>query len=344
MNVVAKWGEAIPLSDVSAGVRIMNAFHAMVFYIQKSLFPSHLLPLYQLDKGLDYFSPTFFLYAAAIIVITGMCIWLAVNNRRLWASVWLYYMVSLAPALGIFLPYRHSMADRYTYLSTLGFWLLVGLGVARLWVAAGKFRQAIALKTVLVGAIVSVAIGYGYATQNQIDIWKNTETLWRHIVQQSDPVPEMAYFAMGKEFERKGDLDNAMANYEKALSINSADNRFRGRIAAIRAKKGDHAAALDIYRRILEAEPSNPAALVDVGRVLAMMGRYDDAIKSFERALELDPEYIPAFPMLMAAYLEKDRIAPARDFYRRYTEKGFKVSPDIEERLGASTDVQSGYR
>ncbi len=344
MNIAAKWGEAIPFAYIPVGLRIMNAFHAMVFYVQKSVLPSHLVPLYQLDRGVDYLGPTFVLSATAIIVITGMCIRQAMKNHRVWAAAWFYYVITLAPALGIFLPYRHAMADRYTYLSTLGLWLLAGLGVARLWDAADRFRQAATLKVVLVAATLSIAIVYGYATQNQIGVWKNTETLWRYIIQQSDSVPDIAYFAMGKEFERKGDLDGAMANYQRALSLSPENNRFRGRIGAILAKKGDHATALNLYKQILEAEPSNPASSVDVGRVLALMGRYDDAIQSFERALELDHEYFPAFPMLVAAYIEKGQIARAQEYYRRYIEKGFSVGADIEERLGVSTDVRAGYR
>ena len=48
--------------------------------------------------------------------------------------------------------------------------------------------------------------------------------------------------------------------------------------------------------------------------------------------------------MLVAAYLEKGQIARAQEFYRRYTEKGFRMGADIEERLGASTDARAGHR
>ena len=123
--------------------------------------PSHLIPLYQLDRGVEYFGLTYVLSATAIIAITGICIRQALNNHRVWAAAWFYYAITLAPALGLFLPYRHAMADRYTYLSTLSLWLLAGLGVARLWNAAERFRQARALKVMLVAATLSIAIVYG---------------------------------------------------------------------------------------------------------------------------------------------------------------------------------------
>ena len=52
----------------------------------------------------------------------------------------------------------------------------------------------------------------------------------------------------------------------------------------------------------------------------------------------------PAFPMLMTAYLEKNEIARAREFYHKYIGKGFTVGPDIEERLGVLSDAPAGDR
>jgi protein O-mannosyl-transferase len=344
MNIAAKWGEATPFSLVPLWLRIMNAFNAIVFYLQKSVLPTHLLPLYPLDKSINYFSPIFVLSGMAVMLVTVLCLRQAQRNRRVWAAVWFYYLITLAPALGLFLPYRHAMADRYTYMSTLGFWLMAGLGVARLWNAAGRFRQATALKIGLAAALLLVGIAYDRATQNQIGVWKDTETLWSYIMEHSDRVPDIAYFAMGKEFERKGDLDRAMADYERALSLSPDDNRFKGRMAAVLAKKGDYASALSIYDRILEAEPSNPASYVGKGRVLAMAGRYDEAIRYFQRALKLDSNYFPAFPMLMAAHLENKQIASARKFYNKCIENGITVSPDVQEILGAPSNVAAGHK
>ena len=52
----------------------------------------------------------------------------------------------------------------------------------------------------------------------------------------------------------------------------------------------------------------------------------------------------PAFPMLMTAYLEKNEIARAREFYYKYVGTGFIVSPDIEERLVVLSDAPAGDR
>ena len=62
-----------------------------------------------------------------------------------------------------------------------------------------------------------------------------------------------------------------------------------------------------------------------------------------ERHVTVEGDF-PAFPMLMTAYLEKNEIARAREFYYKYVGTGFIVSPDIEERLVVLSDAPAGDR
>jgi hypothetical protein len=62
-----------------------------------------------------------------------------------------------------------------------------------------------------------------------------------------------------------------------------------------------------------------------------------------ERHVSVEGDF-PAFPMLMTAYLEKNEIAHAREFYRKYIGKGFTIGPDIEDRLGVLRDAPAGDR
>src|SRR5215217_5214917 len=51
-------------------------------------------------------------------------------------------------------------------------------------------------------------------------------------------------------------------------------------------KAGDLEAAAAEYRRFLESQPRNTEALSNLGVVLATLGRYDDAIAAYRKALE----------------------------------------------------------
>ncbi|MFC1835390.1 tetratricopeptide repeat protein, partial [Thermodesulfobacteriota bacterium] len=305
MNMASTKG-GIALSYVPIYVRVMNGFHSIALYLQKTVWPSKLVPLYQLDRSLDYFSAKYVTSALLVLAVTVAAVWRAVRNDRIWAAVWFYYIVTLGPTLGLFMSFRHASADRYTYLPTMGIWLLVGLGVARIWDACSRRQRGYALKVVLVSSVFLAALAYAYQTREQIGVWKNSDTLWTHVIETAENIPAVAYFGVGQASAKKGEFDKALGYYEAALRINPKNSNFRRAIANVFAKKGDREKALSIYRQILDMEPGNPVAHINVGRVLTLMGRTDEALSNLERALKLDPKNGRAWGLLTATHLERN--------------------------------------
>jgi len=333
MNMAAKWGEAIPLSYVPAHVRIMNAFHSAVTYIVQTLLPTTLIPLYPMDLTIDYLGPSYVAAAALVTVVTALCVFLALRERRLWLSVWLYYVVTLTPSIGLFMSFRHCAADRYTYLPTLGLCLLAGVGVGRLWEVTSRLHRSLLARALLGVLVLNVAIAYAIKTQGQIAVWRSTETLWSHVKEHARPIPDIAYFAMGKVHEDKGDFTWALAYYREALSENPTSSRFKERIATVLAKTGETAEALRLAGQLVKDDPTNPDAYVTLGQIKGSMGRYDEAVAAFEQALRLKSQYPPALALLIVAHLNKNDLSRARYYYKLYKEKGFSVPPEIQEKL-----------
>jgi tetratricopeptide (TPR) repeat protein len=287
-----------------------------------------------MDRNLDYFGPGFVLAACGVAAVTGLCLWRAAKKTRLWAAIWFYYLITLGPAMGFFMAYRHAAADRYTYLPTMGLWLLIGLAAARAWEAAGRLKQPLPAKVGLAAFLLLVTFAYGYQTQKQIAVWKNSETLWGYVIENADYVPDLAYFGLGKALEEKGQLDAALANYYAALALTPKDNRYRRKIAWILAQKGETEKALAMVRENVDREPMNPSAHVNSGKVLALLGRYDEAEQAAQKALALNPDFQPAFDLLMMVCLERNDLVKAREYYEKRVSKGYNVPKEIEERLG----------
>jgi protein O-mannosyl-transferase len=334
MNAAATWYTSIPFSYVPPHVRIMNALHSIVFYIRQSILPANLMPLYQMDRGLNYFGLEFAVCAVTVAGISGFCVWRAVKGSRLWMAVWCYFLITLGPASGLFMSYRHAAADRYTYLPTLGLWLLVGLALAHAWRRAADLKLAAVFKVAVVLCFVSVGVMYGEKTREQAKIWKNTESLWTHVLENSDYVPDLAYFAKGKMLEEKGELDEALRYYETAVSLSPEDTRFKGRLAVALAKKGDEERSLYLVRQMIEKAPGSPMPYLQLGRVFLQLGRYDEAISSFQKSLEISPGYPHAVAMLVATYLKMNRLDEARALYAKYKLKELPISPEMEIELG----------
>ncbi len=343
LNMVAARAYAISFSYVPLHMRIMNALYAIFFYLWQTVFPTRLLPLYQLDRGLGYFGPAFLSAGALFVLCTVLCVWRAIKGDRIWAACWFAYLTLLVPVLGLFMSYRQAMADRYTYVPTMVIWMLIGLGIARLWQRAGEGKRKVLARGFLTGCFVVLAVAYGYATHRQIGVWRNSETLWRSLIEKADYVPALAYFGLGQELENKGKLDKALANYRIAYSLNPRNNDYLGMIGVILAKKGRHDEALAIFTKIRDQEPDNPVAHLHVGRVLLSSKRLDAAIAALKKAEKLDPNGRDVMLLLAIANLRKGDRSKAAEYYARYLAAGNAPYPDLAARLGlGSTGKERG--
>ncbi|TVP42307.1 MAG: hypothetical protein EA350_16420, partial [Gemmatimonadales bacterium] len=63
--------------------------------------------------------------------------------------------------------------------------------------------------------------------------------------------------------------------------------------------------------------PENPAALADLGRLLAVQGRRSEARGYLDRAVGLDPRHPEALNNLGSLWMEEGRAADAVDLFRR---------------------------
>lgn len=335
MNIAAKWGDAIPFSYVPASIRVMNAFHSIITYIMQTVLPTTLIPLYPMDLSIDYMGPMYLAAAGLVTAVTAVCVVLALQERRLWLIVWLYYLVVLTPSLGLFMSFRHCAADRYTYLPSLGLCLLAGVGVGRLWDVTSRFRRSSLAHPLLFLLVLSAATAYAMKTQGQIAVWRDTETLWYHVKEHARPIPDIAYFAIGRVHEDKGDFKWALEYYRQALSENPTSSRFKEKVATALAKSGDTEEALRLASQLVRDDPTNPDAYVILGQIKGEMGRYDEAVAAFEQALAIESQYRPALALLIVAHLNRNDLSRARYYYKLYKNKGGSVPREILERLKA---------
>ena len=75
---------------------------------------------------------------------------------------------------------------------------------------------------------------------------------------------------------------------------------------------GDHAAALQVFDRVLAQDPHHVLALSARGSALCSLGRPREALKSFERAIDLDPETAEHYRNAALCQLSLDEPEAAR--------------------------------
>jgi tetratricopeptide (TPR) repeat protein len=257
--------------------------------------------------------------------------------------LWFSYLIGLAPVLGLFMSFRHAAADRYTYLPTLGLWLLVGLAVARVWQLSGRLsRGAVPAKAGIIVVVAAIGSALAIHTHSQIGVWRNSETLWNYVLTRAEHVPALAFYATGKELEKKGDLDQAFTYYEIAQALDPPNPHYASELANVISKKGDRETALKMFKEILERYPDIVGHHRNVGRMYVLLERYDEAIPHLERALQMAPENGGSLFLLAFTYLKKGDVAQARSYYERYLSAGYSRREEIEPALGMDKDKDRG--
>jgi len=287
-------------------IRLSNALKSLVFYLQKMIFPINLTPYYPFPPQIHWLNLVYLLSALLVLAITGLCLWKAKQGNYFWASVWGYYVVTLLPVLGIIQVGGQTAADRYTYLPSVSIFLIVGAGT--LWLLEqNTFARHRIRSAAIFLVFICVFILLGQITRRQITIWINSETLWEHVIQ-AFPFPTsgpMAHNNLGTAYYKNGELDNAIAEYKRALAIKPDYENALNNLGVAYSKKGLIEKAIDQHTRALAINPNSIGTLVNLGAAYDSKGELDNAIAAYKKALELAPNYARVHNNLAVVYFRK---------------------------------------
>ena len=281
--------EAVPFTP-----RILLASRSLVYYLWEMIWPVNLVPYYPYPRTIDLLSLTYLLPLGLVIGITTVCVVVA-KPYRLWLSVWSFYVVTLLPVLGIVQAGGQSMADRYTYLPSLGPFLIVGLVSAWVWVkvtALRKWGPMVPLLSAVLALCIFAAMGY--LTINQIGIWKNSIELWSAVIEK-EPTNSFAYFKRGAAFFKMGRPDKAIADYNRSVALAPFHfEAFYGRGLAL-SRIGQFNEAIKDYTTALYIKPKYADAYNQRGLTYSYAGQYGKALEDISKAIELNPMNADAY-------------------------------------------------
>src|SRR5262249_27624845 len=117
--------------------RVAQAFFGLTFYLWKTLVPLKLAPLYELPQNFDPMNRTVLLSAVIVFALAAL-LWTERKARPAPLAASIFYLLLLAPVLGVAQSGVQFAADRYTYLACLGWAVVVGAALLRLRGGAGK--------------------------------------------------------------------------------------------------------------------------------------------------------------------------------------------------------------
>ncbi len=271
MKTLAEWGLV---------ERLTQACYGLMFYLWKTVWPTPLAALYELPYRMNPLEARFiagyvFVAAAALLIV-----W---QRRRVpaVAAAALVYLVTLAPVLGFAQTGPQLVADKYAYVSCIGWALVAGGGL--LWIWRRRRRAAWCLSTGGVTAAVLVILFV--LTYRQTRVWHDSESLWTHAIAVGQP-SSAAHLSCGHVAGRLGRPDDAIAHYRAALELKPDYGYAWLSLGNKLYTRRQLAEAEEAYRQAARYMVEKHSPYIMLGQVYFDMGRLDDAIASFRAAVQ----------------------------------------------------------
>jgi protein O-mannosyl-transferase len=322
--------------------RLAMALHSLAFYLGKTLVPAGLSPMYELPVRIDPLAPRFL---ASALVVVGLTIGLVLARRR-WPAplaAWTVYALTIAPVSGIVHNGPQLVADRYSYLSCLGFAILLGGGVAA--VAAGMVRASPAPRVALVVAAVLWLGGLAALTREQIGVWRDTDEIWRRSLA-VDPDCAFCHGQWGAVFGNRGQLGEAIAHFERVVALRPSRAHHRANLGLALLKARQPAEAAEQFQRVLAEEPRDVDTRRRLGLALAQQGQLGEASRELERAVADNPRHVDALTTLGMMLIDLGRPGEALAYLERAValDPGSAPAREALARAGSATAARPRRR
>jgi tetratricopeptide (TPR) repeat protein len=315
-------GVVASLSTVSLGERLANIPVAYVRYLAKIFWPSRLAVFY----GFEHWN--FYQVAGAVILLGWITVWVVRQRRvRPYLAVgWFWFLGMLVPTIGLVQVGHQSMADRYSYLPSVGISLMAAWGLCE-W-AAHRPRLLQAAGTAGVLALAACAA----LTPRQIVFWKNPDALFARAADLSDQDCVTCY-NIGCMAMEQGNFARAARCFERSLKVagKSAPKSFLARaendLGCALLEQGRVPGAISNFESALVLQPAYPQAYYNMGRAFMTNRQPDVAVDCFQRALALDSGAAEIHYKLANALVQLGRPAEAMAEYS----KTLQLRPALDE-------------
>jgi len=316
------------IDQFSSIQKVSFASYSLFAYMAKLILPINLsalypFPVYSSSESL----PAIFLVAPVGILAAIALLAIKFRNNRPLIFGILWFVVNLVLVLQVLTFGNAIIADRYTYIASIGFFIFLTYFLR--WLFSVLKSSPKQIDTIMPALAIIGVIIWGGQTVKQNKVWKNSASLWSNAISVTpDKKNPLAYVQRGmhyyetakpnkakndfdevikqkpsyhKGFSLRGQiyldadqLDKAEADLNKALSLYQGDYQLWNSRGHLNYKKKDFEAALSDYNKSIALNGRFKKSLNNRAIIYHSTNRFDLALKDYDAALALDPKYPPA--------------------------------------------------
>lgn len=307
---LAKQGSIVQQEYQGLSRIFIGGYQLTIYYI-KSIIPFRLSPLYPYPASLPWY-----MYVSVLsFMITAISLWITYKRKlRVWFFGIGIFITNVILLLQIVGAGQGFLADRFTYIAYFGLFFIIAYYIHKATLTKSSIAHGITILSVIVLSI------YAYMTYTQNKIWKNSDTLWTHVlkyynkttlpygnranyrrdysqellqeanrIQNSNPAKAQQYRTLSNNY-----VSLALADYRSVIKLKDDKPEPYNSLARLYfnfTQRDSLVKALENYNKAIQLDPAKVEYRVNRGATFAKLGDMNNALQELNEAEKIDPTW-----------------------------------------------------
>lgn len=272
-------GALASIESLSFSDRLVYAAAALSGYIAKTFAPYNLTFFYPLPRELPIIHGIISIVVCSLITLFVI----TQHRKRPYLAVgWFWFLITIAPVIGLIQVGIQAMADRYSYLPLIGLFIMVAWGGAEISIAVHS-KRLIPVLAIFTCSICAVL------TFRQTGHWKDSITLYSYtlgVTRDNFTV----HYNLGVELARMGRIDEAIQQFDASTRIEPEFYQGHYNSGAMMTQIGKLPEAIQKFKRVIAIAPDFTDGHYRLAQTLEQTGKYPDALYHYQLLYQLSPD------------------------------------------------------
>ena len=328
----SKEGTVASLDYVPLMIRVPNAVVAYASYLGKLFWPVNLAVFYPYEPLLPLWK---ILFSAAVILCITLMFMTYIKTKPFLFVGWFIYLGTLVPVIGLVQVGSQAMADRYTYLPSVGMAFVLAWGIPSI-IESERMRKGVLAPVAVIFLLLMMSL-----TWQQCHYWKNSVTLFSHALSVTQnnalannqlglafyeqgrdnealyhfdqtirlqPDQDSAYNNRGAIYLKYGRTEQALQDFNKTLAVNPHYVKAYNNRANLYIQKRQYRLAMEDFNKAIRLQPDYVLAYFNRGLLSARLGDYQNAVHDFDRVTMLNPNHVYAYHNRASLYFNMGNV------------------------------------
>ena len=294
--------------------------YSIGFYFLELILPLNLCIIHHLPRLNNDYLPLIY-YISPLFIFAWIALIIAARRfRKNLIFGTLFFLFAISVMLQIVPVSQGIVTERYTYISYIGLFYIVGQLIHSL--VNSEYWNISIIKNISLAFFFFMIFLYSILTINRTRVWEDTYTLMSDLVEKY-PDRHFGYIGLGNSYLIEHDYENAFVYFDKAVQLEPRSYLPFYSRGGTRLKLNDYEGALYDFNISRELKPNYTHTYNNLGVVKSYLGDLEGSLSDLNKAIELDPENYEAYNNLGNFYAKKNNFAEAI----KYFDKTIKINP-----------------